>query len=257
MIKFKSLFSGSKGNSSLIQSDKANVLLDVGFGYKNILDKLQKMNLTPQSITAIVITHEHSDHIAALPFWTKNCATKIYAPRNIADYIRQRAYCSEVEEVDGDFEIEDISVSPYCCSHDAIWCNGYRFTAGGESIASVTDTGCWSQDLIDFLYPCKAIQLESNHDVNMLTKGSYSWYLKRRILSDYGHLSNDQTGQILEKLYGSKVKTVVLAHLSENNNSKEIAFDNAVKSLAKSGVIEGKDVKVYVATQNGLEVTIE
>lgn len=257
MIKITTLFSGSKGNCSLIQTDNINILLDIGFGYKPIIAKLQTLGLKDKDINAIVITHEHTDHISALAMWTKHCATAVYAPEAIADYISQRSYCSEVVAIDKPFSVGDVDIDFYACSHDAICCYGYRFTNGGESIASVTDTGCITQELVTFLSPCKTIQLESNHDINMLKQGPYSFVLKRRILSDFGHLSNDQTAELLVKLVGSKVKNVILAHLSENNNTKELAFMGAVSALSKCNVVEGRDVNVYVATQNGLGVTIE
>lgn len=257
MIKITPLFSGSKGNCSLIQTDKVNVLLDLGFGYKPILGKLKNMGLTDRDVDAIVITHEHGDHIGALAMWTKHCPTAVYAPEAIADYISERTYCSQVIAVNAPFTIGDADVDFYPCSHDAICCYGYRFTCCGESIASVTDTGRWDDRLVDFLSVCKTAQIESNHDVNMLKQGPYSFVLKRRILSDYGHLSNDQTAELIQRLAGSKVKNIILAHLSENNNTKELAFMRAVSALTKCNLVEGKDVNVYVASQNGLEVTIE
>lgn len=257
MLKITTLFSGSKGNCSLLQSDKVNILLDLGYGYASTVARLKTMNLTPSDISAIVITHEHTDHIAALPMWTKKCSTTVYAPKGIADFVRQRAYVSEVVEVDGSFIIGDVTVDTYECSHDAVSCLGYRFTSQGESIASVTDTGCVSQALIDFLSPCKTVQLESNHDVDMLKHGPYHYLLKTRILSDYGHLSNAQTDEVIELLAGTRVKNIILAHLSENNNTQELAFAGAVNALQKRGLVEGKDVKVYVATQRGFGITID
>ena len=250
------LFSGSKGNCTLIQSGSVNILLDAGFSYKSILHALAERGLTPKDIAAIVITHEHTDHIAALPYWGKNCATPIYAPAPIADYLRQRVYFSEVYEIEGSFSIGDISVDVYECSHDARSCCGYRFSAGGGYFACVTDTGCCNDALIDFLSPCAAIMLESNHDVNMLVKGEYSYVLKQRILSPYGHLSNAQAADIVQKLARSRIKTIILAHLSEKNNTKEIAFNATVEALTSCGLVEGRDVTVYVADQYKNEVTV-
>ncbi|MCM1360172.1 MAG: MBL fold metallo-hydrolase [Corallococcus sp.] len=257
MIKVTPLFSGSKGNCCLLQFGNVNLLLDAGFGYKQISAKLSAMGIGPKDVAAIVITHEHGDHISALPMWTKHCPAKIYAPRDIADYIRQRSYCSEVVPVDESFGVQDVFVETYPCSHDAICCFGYRFTYRGESFASVTDTGTWTQELVEFLAPCKTVLLESNHDVDMVRKGSYPYPLKRRILSPQGHLSNEQTAELIERLIGTKVQNIILAHLSENNNTKELAFDAAVRALAKHGVVEGKDVNIYVATQGGLGVTVD
>ena len=250
------LFSGSKGNCTLIQSGSVNILLDAGFSYKSILRALGDRGLTQKDIDAIIITHEHTDHIAALPYWGKSCATPIYAPAPIADYLRQRVYFCEVHEVTGSFKIGDVSVDVYECSHDARCCSGYRFSNGGGYFACVTDTGCYDDKLIEFLSPCGVIMLESNHDVNMLVKGEYSYVLKQRILSPYGHLSNTQAAEVVQKLAHSRVKTIILAHLSEKNNTKELAFNATVQALNGCGLVEGRDVTVYVADQYKNEVTI-
>ena len=250
------LFSGSKGNCTLIQSGSVNILLDAGFSYKHILRALAERGLTQKDVSAIVITHEHTDHIAALPLWGKSCPTPIYAPAPIADYLRQRVYFCEVYEIEGSFQIGDVTVDVYECSHDARSCCGYRFSCVGSCFASVTDTGCFDDALIDFLSPCSAIMLESNHDVNMLLKGEYSYVLKQRITSPYGHLSNAQAAEVVQKLAFSRVKTVILAHLSEKNNTKELAFNATVQALAACGKVEGKDVNVFVADQYRNEVTI-
>lgn len=258
MIKFTPLFSGSKGNCSLIRSDGVNVLLDIGFGYKAIVKRLEELNISPKDIDAVVITHEHTDHVSALPMWTKYWpSTKIFAPKGIADLICQRSYSPDVTAIDGEFEIKNLRVTPYCCSHDAVCCYGYKFCDGQSSFASITDTGFVDQCAVDFLSDCKIIQIESNHDVNMLMKGDYSYPLKRRILSDFGHLSNEQTAEFLQKLIGTSVKIVVLAHLSEKNNTKELAFSQTVSRYALSGIVEGRDVTVYCADQYRNEVTFE
>ena len=257
MIKVTPLFSGSKGNSTLIRTDTVNILLDVGYGYKKMLESLSALNVSPESVNAVVITHEHTDHISSLQYWSKYFHTAVYAPRQICGLISARAFASEVIPVEGSFEIGDVIVDTYCCSHDAQCCLGYRFKTRDDCFASVTDTGCWSQALVDFLSPCRVIQLESNHDVDMLKKGSYSFPLKRRILSDFGHLSNAQTAQILERLIGTNVKKVILAHLSENNNSSELAFSAVLDMYASRGVVEGRDVDIFVAAQCGSGETIE
>lgn len=256
MIKVSPLFSGSKGNCTLIQTESTNILLDAGFRFNAIVRELEQRGLSQKNIDAIIITHEHTDHIGALPMWTKKCPTLIYAPSMIADYVRQRSYCSEVNEIDGSFVVGDIAVDVYECSHDAICCYGYRFTHDGSQFACVTDTGCVTDELVNFLAPCRTVMLESNHDLDMLKRGEYSYQLKRRILSDFGHLSNVQAAQILQKLIGSSVKNVILAHLSEKNNTKELAFATAVQMYSSCGLVEGKDVFVYVAEQYKNEVIL-
>lgn len=249
MLTISPLFSGSRGNCALVQADDVNILLDAGYNYKQIVARLADFNLTPADIDAITLTHEHSDHISSLPYLTRGFQSRVYAPQAICNIVAQRTYCSEISAINGSFSIGSVTVDVYRCSHDSIDCVGYRFTHGGESVASVTDTGRFDDDLIDFLSPCKGIMLESNHDVDMLKNGPYPYPLKRRIMSDIGHLSNEQAAQIIVKLKGSAVKHIVLSHLSEENNTKEIAFDSAVKALNSVGLIEGRDITIYVADQ--------
>lgn len=257
MLKISPLFSGSKGNCTLIQSPQTNLLLDVGFTYRHVVNALAERGLEPKDITAIVITHEHIDHIGALSTWTRHTPTPIYAPSRIAHLIEQRTCCSDVSGIVGDFTVGDIGVEHYECSHDAVCCFGYKFTCGASRFACVTDTGCIDEELIDFLQDCKGVMLESNHDVDMLKNGVYTYTLKQRILSPFGHLSNAQTAEILKRIAHSEVKTVVLAHLSEQNNNKEIAFNTAVQAYSFCGMTVGKDVTVYVADQRKNDITVD
>ncbi len=255
MLKITPLFSGSHGNSTLIQSANANVLLDAGYGYRALVAKLNELSVRPQDISAIVITHEHSDHIAALKSWARHARTKIYAPQNSSTYIMQSCLC-DVSAVNEPFEICDMHVDFYHCSHDARECLGYRFTAGNLGVASVTDTGVVTDEIVPFLSPCQTVMLESNHDLQMLWNGGYPELLKRRIASDIGHLSNDQCAEVLEKLIGTNVRNVVLAHLSEQNNTKQCAQKTAQQMYEKCGIEVGKDIYLYVADQRTNKFTI-
>lgn len=256
MLTISPLFSGSRGNCALVQADGFNILLDAGYHYKQIVARLTEFGITPADIDAIVLTHEHSDHISALPYLTRGLQSRVYAPQAICDIVSQRTYCSEVTPVCGSFNIGDVTADLYRCSHDSVDCVGYKFSCKNESVASVTDTGCINDELVSFLYDCKGVLLESNHDVDMLQNGPYPYPLKRRILSDFGHLSNEQTAQVIARLKGSKVKQIVLSHLSEQNNTKEIAFSTAVKALHSVGLTEGKDIKIYVADQYANRITV-
>lgn len=256
MLTISPLFSGSRGNCTLVQAGDVNILLDAGYHYKQIVARLAEFNITPADIRAIVLTHEHSDHISALPYLTRGLQSRVYAPAAICDVVTQRTYCSEVTAVNGGFNIGGVAIDLYQCSHDSADCVGYKFSFENESVASVTDTGRVDDKLVDFLSPCKGILLESNHDVDMLTNGPYPYPLKRRILSDFGHLSNDQTAQVIARLKGSSVKSIVLSHLSEQNNTKEIAFDSAVRALHSAGLTEGSDIKIYVADQYANRITV-
>lgn len=256
MIKITPLFSGSRGNSTLIQTPTQNVLLDLGYGFRATVAKLKSLNVDPHGISAVVITHEHSDHVSALPCWTKNFHTKVFAPKQCVDYIAQTSLCGNVVPVEDGFDLQDLHVDVYRCSHDARACFGYRFADGKMSVASVTDTGEATMRLVKFLAPCEKIVLESNHDVEMVQNGSYPYLLKRRILSGLGHLSNEQAGKILERLADSNVKSVVLGHLSQQNNTKKLAYESAQAVYRNLGMEVGKDVFLYVADQDNNEVTI-
>lgn len=255
MIKLTPLFSGSRGNCTLIQTPQSNILLDAGYGFRAIVARLAQADVALGSISAVVITHEHSDHISALPQLVKYSHAPIYVPTPSASLVQRSCYCGNVQNIDGSFDMKDVHVEVYRCSHDSRACFGYRFETGDDCVASVTDTG-EADDLVNFLAPARSIILESNHDLDMLWKGDYPFYLKRRITSELGHLSNTQTAQILQNLVGSKVQNVVLAHLSQQNNTPVLAFDTAVQALVKQGAVVGKDVRVYVADQYKNEVVL-
>ena len=255
MLTVTPLFSGSRGNCTLIRTDNTAVLLDAGYGFKAIQSKLKDLGISPQEISAIVVTHEHSDHVSALPVWSRRYRTKVFAPPLTSTYLSMQGVYN-IQEVKGSFQVDDLTVFPYQCSHDARNCFGYRFTAGNNSVASVTDTGEASAELVPFLAPCNTIILESNHDLDMLWNGDYPFYLKNRINSKYGHLSNTQAAEVLCKLIGSNVKNVILAHLSQQNNTKTLALTSATEMYAKNGVKVGADVNVYVADQYFNEITI-
>lgn len=256
MIKLTPLFSGSKGNSTLITSGGARVLLDAGYGFKATVAKLGELGVRPQDVSAIVVTHEHGDHVAALPIWTRHFRTPVYVPAASAQCLRTKCCCADIREVTQDFELCDMHVDVFCCSHDARACLGYRFSDKNQSVASVTDTGVATMRLVHFLQPCTSIMLESNHDGEMLQKGNYPYLLKKRIASDTGHLSNEQAAKILQRLLGSSVRNVVLAHLSQQNNTPRLAYDCAAQMYEQNGVQVGKDVYLYVADQFRNEVTI-
>lgn len=255
MITVTPLFSGSRGNCALVRADDAAILLDAGYGFRAVVSRLKELGVSPQDVAAIVVTHEHADHISALPAWSRRYRTKVFAPKLTATYLSMQGVYN-VKEIDGPFQIGAVTVDVYQCSHDARNCFGYRFTLGTQSVASVTDTGEYNQALIDFLAPCRAIMLESNHDLDMLWNGSYPFYLKNRIASRHGHLSNTQAAEVLSALVGSNVQKVILAHLSQQNNTKQLAMLSATQVLQQKGLVVGKDIEIYAADQDFNEITI-
>ncbi len=256
MIKLTPLFSGSSGNCTLIQTPHSNVLLDAGYGFKATAAALAKRGVAVGDISAFVVTHEHTDHISALKMFSKHTDAKVFVPQKAVNYVAQTCYCSGVEPVCGNFDFNDIHVEVYCCSHDARECLGYKFSDDNDSVGCVTDTGVADDALVKFLSPCRTVLLESNHDLEMLWHGPYPYVLKRRVASSLGHLSNSQAAEVLEKLLNYDVKNVVLAHMSRQNNSKNIAFETAANVYKKNGLVVGKDVMLYVADQFENEVTL-
>lgn len=256
MLKVTPLFSGSRGNSTLIQTEHTNILLDAGYGFRSLVARLAENCLYPRDISAIVVTHEHSDHISALKSWAKYFSSPVFVPQGAATFVAQTCYCPNVQPVLGSFDVADVHIDIYRCSHDARECFGYKFSTEKSSVASVTDTGVATAELVSFLSDCQTVVLESNHDLQMLQNGSYPAYLKRRIASDFGHLSNAQAVDVLRRLVGTGVKQVVLAHLSEQNNTKQIALKAATEMYSRQNVAVGKDVKIYVADQYKNEVTL-
>ena len=239
-----------------MQTPHANILLDAGYGYRAVAARLLEAGVKVTDISAIVITHEHSDHVSALPQFAKYSPAVVYVPAPALNYVASHCFCSNVQAVDGTFEFADVQIDVFRCSHDARACFGYRFTTQDDAVASVTDTGVATDDLVEFLSPCRAIILESNHDVTMLKNGTYPFHLKRRILSDMGHLSNDQCAQILQKLPLNSTKHVVLAHISQQNNTAQLAMETATRALEAKGLVVGKDVNLYVADQYANGVTL-
>lgn len=256
MIKFTPLFSGSGGNCTLIQTPCANILIDAGYGYRATVARLAQANLTVRDISAIIITHEHSDHVSALPQFAKYSPAMVYVPQPSFNYVAEHCLVSNIQPIVGAFQLADMRVDVYRCSHDARACFGYRLTTDDDCVASVTDTGVVTGELVEFLSPCRAVILESNHDVDMLRNGSYPYYLKRRILSDMGHLSNHQCGEVLQKIALKGIKNVILAHVSQQNNTPELVLSAATQAIEAQGLVVGQDISLYVADQYKNEVTL-
>ena len=249
MSKLTTLFSGSHGNSTLIQHGKTTLLVDAGFSVGAIKGALDGVGITPDDVDAILITHEHSDHVSALPRWTEHFGTPIFAHKKLQDCLTQKAPCGNFVFFDSAFEVGSLGVEFIPCSHDAVSCVSYRFFDGKKYTAICTDTGVMTRQMVNFLQQASTVVLESNYDEDMLSRGSYPVWLKQRIASKSGHLSNLQCASVVQQLLQGKVKNLVLGHLSQNNNTKEMAFAQALSVLQANNVKEGKDVRLFVADQ--------
>lgn len=256
-LSIVSLASGSKGNSTLVFSDDTALLVDAGISYSALNAALRTFGLSVAKLDGVVITHEHADHIAALPKVGRE--TKIYAhPRTAEAVCRRQGVLNgytEVEFYEGGFTVGDIEVRPFRIPHDAVYPLGYSFRLrNGAQVSVATDMGRPTVGVFNNIRESEAVLIEANHDVEMLKNGSYPEPLKRRILGDMGHLSNDMTALFAERLVGSAVRHMLLGHISENNNLPELALG------AVGGRLQDKcctEISVAAASQHSISEVYE
>lgn len=243
-MKLKVLASGSKGNVTYVEENDTKILIDFGMPSTYVEEKLKAMNVSPKEIDAILITHTHKDHTLGLHAFTKKYNTLVYISEKMDKEIdvKNKAFITR------DISIKNITVSAFKTSHD-VPSFGYIIN---DELVYITDTGYINEKYFDTLKNKKIYIMESNHDIERLMDGPYPYYLKQRILSDKGHLSNDVSSEYLSKLIGNKTEYVVLAHLSETNNLEELALD----SFKKRGN-DKKIKKVVVAHQREATELIE
>ncbi len=253
MIRVCPLFSGSSGNSIYIEfSNGKGILVDAGRSTKQIENILSENNIDICNIDSVFVTHEHNDHISALKVLTSKHKFKVYGSEGTIGSIRKKnvifdgKLCNILKKNETDLEF--VSVKTFSISHDCCDGFGYVFTdKSGEKIAICTDLGYISNEVKDALIGCNTVILESNHDVMMLQNGPYPYYLKRRILSDSGHLSNETSGKFLPFLVNNGTKNIILSHLSSHNNVPALAIQTSVYYLNSEGINVGSDVSLEVA----------
>ena len=214
-MKVKVLASGSKGNVTFVEKDNTRILIDIGMNSKYVEDKLREMNVSPRTIDAILITHSHTDHINGLHTFTKKYNIPTYIGKKMDIDVPNKIFVTE------EMNIKDITVRSFKTSHD-VPSLGYIID---DELVYITDTGYINDKYFDILKNKKMYIMESNHDIERLMDGPYPYYLKQRILSDKGHLSNELSSEYLKKFIGKNTDCVVLAHLSETNNLEEIALN--------------------------------
>ena len=241
------LSSGSKGNSVLIMTKNTKVLIDLGVTKSYVEDKLREIEVDPKDIKAILITHTHTDHIQGLKVFLKKYHPTLYVNKvilhQLKDYIENFDY--KLYE-DNNFTIEDINVNVIKTSHDVKGSVGFVLENNNKSVVYVTDTGYINKKYFNVLKNRSLYVFESNHDVEMLMNGSYPFHLKKRIIGDKGHLSNVDSSYYLSKFVGENTKTIILAHLSDDNNT----YEKAEESLTDALKSNNKKVKnIIIAKQ--------
>jgi phosphoribosyl 1,2-cyclic phosphodiesterase len=244
-----SLASGSSGNCYLIYSKRAAVIVDAGISGKQMLERLRILGFAPEQIRAIMVTHEHSDHIRGLSQLAKKTGAFIYSAPGTIDCLEQSISARTSPMQPGDsLRIEDLEIKAFRVSHDAAEPLAFSFRSSGRQISIVTDTGVLTEEIRENMRDADILVLESNHDENILRMGRYPWFLKQRILGPEGHLSNDAAAlgllELMERDRSEGIerrRQVLLAHLSKENNFPEMALATVRNVLEAEGHLAGRD----------------
>ena len=251
MPKLCPLFSGSSGNSYYLESAGSGILIDCGRNAKQIELALRDRGIEPSGLRAVFITHEHTDHVSALKVFASRYKLRVYASHGTACALIDKGLIKEGTELvtigcEG-VELDNMKITPFHISHDCAEGFGYTVeTRDGRRTAFATDTGIICDEIKDCLTGCDTVVLESNHDIGMLQCGGYPYILKRRILSDRGHLSNDDCARTAAQLVKTGTTRLILAHLSRENNIPELAEKTALCELQCSGMKKGTDYLLSV-----------
>ena len=230
-MKICVLSSGSKGNTTYIESEKVKILIDIGNSAKYVKEKLEDIGVEPEEINAVLITHTHVDHVKGLKVFENKYNIPVY----ITDVmLKSLDYLNNYVFLENEFDIGDMHIIAIKTSHDAPDSRGYIISSENKSIVYITDTGYINKKYFDILSNRNVYVMESNHDIEMLNNGSYPFNLRQRILSDKGHLSNYDSAKYLSSFIGNNTKCIILAHLSEDNNTEELAYNTLIERLNDS-----------------------
>lgn len=234
-MRVKVIASGSKGNCTLIQTDKIKILIDVGIGYQSLASELEKINLVPTDINAILITHTHSDHIKGLSQLVKKTNLKVYILEEMEEEILKKVSNPNLHLYENPLLLEDLTINIIRISHDVEGV-GFIIDNNNHSLVYITDTGYINRKYIPLMKNKDLYIIESNHDEEMVMEGPYPYILKQRVISDKGHLSNHTTAEYLLETVGSNTKQIILAHISEHNNTEELALNTTKNLLAENNI---------------------
>ncbi|MCI9503184.1 MAG: MBL fold metallo-hydrolase [Hungatella sp.] len=257
-MRLVSIASGSSGNCIYVGTDSTHILVDAGISNKRIEQGLNEIGVKASELDGVVITHEHSDHVKGLGvlarkhgvpmYGTKETLEEIGEMKSLGDYSKD-LFCPICPDVG--FTIGDMEIKPFSIDHDAANPVAYRIQSGQKSVAVATDMGHYDAYIIDHLQGLDAILLESNHDVRMLETGPYPYYLKRRILSDHGHLSNDNAGRLLNYILHDHMKHIFLGHLSKENNYEALAYETVKLEIDQGDHgYKSRDFSISVASRD-------
>eukprot|EP00826_Nyctotherus_ovalis_P007174 TRINITY_DN11773_c0_g1_i3.p1 TRINITY_DN11773_c0_g1~~TRINITY_DN11773_c0_g1_i3.p1 ORF type:complete len:265 (+),score=-32.68 TRINITY_DN11773_c0_g1_i3:233-1027(+) len=258
MARICPLFSGSSGNSYYIGSANEGILIDIGRSCKQITNGLERNNININSVKAIFITHEHADHVKGLRVFCLRYKKKVYASSGTINALLEKGELNEDNEyeiINGqEVNITNMVVKSFNTEHDCKEGLGYVIKTGdGSKVAFATDLGHITEEVKSAICGCETVIIESNHEKRMLQNGSYPYQVKQRIMSPKGHLSNDECADILPYFAKNGTTRFLLAHLSNNNNLPQTAYQTAINALESSGFINGIDFKVDIAPKENTD----
>lgn len=258
-LKLCSLSSGSSGNCYLIGSDRTLLLIDAGITCKKITDALSSLNVDPERISGILITHEHIDHIKGAELLSRKYDIPIFCNEKTGEELLKLMKKTDQLSLNyfqnlRPFFLGNIEILPFPVCHDASDTVGFSLYCENTQISIATDTGCITDPIIKELSDADLLILEANHDVDMLKMGKYPWFLKQRILGKQGHLSNEDAGRTIAKLstYHPKQRQVLLAHLSRENNFPEMAYETVKNVLEEHQLFLNEELRLNLLQRDKL-----
>lgn len=257
-MRLCSIASGSSGNCIYAGSETTHLLVDTGISKKRIEQGLNTLDIKGEELNGILITHEHIDHIQGLGVFSRKYEIPIYATHGTIEGIQNCKSLGKMPEgllheiaVDQPLELGDLTVHPFAISHDANEPSGYRIEQGDKSVAVATDIGIYDEYTVKNLKNVNALVLEANHDIHMLEVGPYPYPLKRRVMGDKGHLSNELSGRLLCDILHDDLKQVVLGHLSKENNYPELAYETVkLEVTLGDNPYKGEEIPMMVAKRD-------
>lgn len=243
-MKVQTIASGSKGNCTIVLCNDTNLIIDMGISYLTLKNSLEENSLSFDNFNGILITHCHKDHTKGLSSLIKKTNIPVYIPEKMYDSIKEYVPYPRCIIIDDEFYINDIKINLLHTSHDAPCSVGFIIRNNDKSLVYITDTGYINRKILNNIVGKDCYIIESNHDEVMLMDGPYPRFLKERVISDKGHLSNITTAKYLKKIVGKNTKNIILAHRSETNNTEEKILE------AIDNVELDKNINIYIARQN-------
>lgn len=252
-MRMVSLASSSKGNCTYIETTCSKILIDMGIRLSALELALGKLGIDPSEIDAVIVSHEHDDHVKGIPCFVKKYGVPVYAYAKTIEYLNDKLKLDEkyIHTFVRDFEIGDMHILPVELSHDSHSCHGFVVQCNQSAVAIVTDCGVVNERIISALSGVPLVYLESNYDEELLMQSKYPYSTKMRIKSNRGHLSNMECAKTIERLVATGTRQIVLSHISENSNSPMIAYSTNKSYLLSHGIVEGVNVKIDVAKTVG------